>query len=80
MTENIYQGLRPFIPASVKFSEDMRSIHFLGFPEVRDEYFDADIERQVRRMQNVIELARGLREKHSLSLKASIIYIFVFTD
>jgi valyl-tRNA synthetase len=76
LTENLYQGLRPFLPASVQFSKDMRSVHFLGFPEVRDEYFDADIERQVRRMQNVIELGRGLREKHTLSLKVRAICVF----
>ncbi|KAF9519228.1 hypothetical protein BS47DRAFT_1375144 [Hydnum rufescens UP504] len=78
LTESLYQGLRPFLPASVQFSKDMRSVHFLGFPEVRDEYFDADIERQVRRMQNVIELGRGLREKHALSLKTPLKELLVF--
>jgi len=48
---------------------DTRSVHFLNFPEVVGEYFDMDIERQVQRMQTVIELARNIREKHNLSLK-----------
>lgn len=68
MTENIYQALRPFIPEDPS-AGDTRSIHFLLFPEVKEEYFDADIERQVKRMQTVIELTRVLRERYSLSLK-----------
>ena len=69
ITENLYQGLRPFIPESAFPNEDIRSIHFLPFPVVRDDYFDAEIERKVKRMQNVIELTRTLRERHTLPLK-----------
>lgn len=71
MTESVYQGLRPFIPSSLDLGKDTRSIHFLRFPKVRQEYFNPEIERQVKRMQNVIDLGRGIREKHSLSLKVS---------
>jgi hypothetical protein len=39
------------------------------FPDVKEEYFDAVIERQVKRMQTVIELTRNIRERHNLSLK-----------
>lgn len=67
LTESVYQGLRQFIPE--KGEEDVRSIHFLQFPEVKQEYFDADIQRQVQRMQSVIELTRHIREKNQLSLK-----------
>lgn len=70
MTENMYQMLRTFIPPA-SLPGDSRSIHFLRFPEVKQEYFDAVIERQVRRMQTVIELTRNLREKNNLSLKVS---------
>lgn len=69
MTENIYQCLRPFIPEDPA-AGDTRSVHFLSFPEVKEEYFDADIERRVKRMQTVIDLTRYLREKNNLSLKA----------
>lgn len=69
MTESIYQGLRAFIPPNALGNDDPRSIHFLGFPEVKAEYFDVDIERKVKRMQNVIELTRQLRERHTLMLK-----------
>lgn len=68
LTENIYQSLREFIPEDA-VAGDTRSIHFLLFPEVKEEYFDAVIERQVRRMQTVIELTRNIRERHNLSLK-----------
>ena len=69
LTESIYQGLRPFIPDTP--GEDTRSIHFLSFPEVKEEYFDEIIERQVKRMQIVIELTRNIRDRYTLSLKAS---------
>ena len=71
MTENIYQGLRPFIPADTTGS-DTRSIHFLPFPDVKEEYFDEEIERKVKRMQTVIELTRNVRERHNLSLKVHL--------
>lgn len=69
MTETVYQGLRPFIPATLNLGPDTRSIHFLPFPTVNDTYLDEDIERKIKRMQSVIELGRALREKHSISLK-----------
>lgn len=67
MTENLYQSLRTFIPEDT--NTDVRSIHFLAFPEVKEEYFDAVIERQVKRMQSVIDLGRNIRERHNISLK-----------
>lgn len=68
MTENVYQALRQFIPEDPA-AGDPRSIHFLSFPEVKEEYFDADIERKVQGMQAVIELTRSIRDKYNLSLK-----------
>ena len=76
MTENIYQALRPFIPEDLSLP-DTRSVHFLSFPEVKEEYFDSDIERQVKRMQSVIELTRYLREKNNLSLKVGRINLII---
>ncbi|RUS20049.1 isoleucyl-tRNA synthetase [Jimgerdemannia flammicorona] len=72
LTENMYQTLKKFLPESYNLSADIRSIHFLSFPEVRKEYFDADIERAVGRMQSVIELGRVIREKHNISLKTPL--------
>jgi len=70
LTENIYQGLRQYIPEEE--GTDVRSVHFLQFPEVKQEYFDAVIQRQVKRMQSVIELTRQIREKNQISLKVRI--------
>lgn len=68
MTENLYQSLRTFIPEDPA-AGDTRSVHFLSFPEVNEQHFDADIERQVQRLQAVIELTRNIRERNNLSLK-----------
>ncbi|KAF9529218.1 tRNA synthetases class I-domain-containing protein [Crepidotus variabilis] len=77
MTENLYQSLRDFIPKNPN-AEDVRSVHFLSFPEVKEEYFDADIERKVKRMQTIIELSRNVREKNNLSLKVPLKDLLVF--
>ncbi|KAF4567536.1 isoleucine--tRNA ligase [Pleurotus pulmonarius] len=77
ITENIYQTLRTFIPEDPS-AGDTRSVHFLAFPEPKAEYFDEDIERQVKRMQTIIELTRYLREKNNLSLKTPLMELMVF--
>ena len=59
--------MRKFIPSDPNV--DTRSIHFLLLPEVNADYFDETIERQVKRMQIIIELTRNVRDKHTLSLK-----------
>ena len=69
--------MREFIPEDPK-AGDVRSIHFLPFPEVKEEYFDEVIERKVKRMQAVIELTRAVRERHSLSLKTPLQELLVF--
>lgn len=51
--------------------EDIRSVHFLPFPSVRQEYFNPDIERRVLRLQSVIELARAVRAKADIPIKVS---------
>ncbi|EDN09527.1 hypothetical protein HCAG_06694 [Histoplasma mississippiense (nom. inval.)] len=71
ITDNIYLRLLPHIPKSLQ-AEDSRSVHFLAFPEVREELFDDVIERQVGRMQKVIELGRIARERRSIGLKSPL--------
>ncbi|KAG6836845.1 Isoleucine--tRNA ligase, cytoplasmic [Arthromyces matolae] len=77
LTENLYQSLRQFIPED-SAAGDTRSVHFLGFPEVKEEYFDVEIERQVQHMQAVIDLTRYIREKNNLSLKVPLKELLVF--
>ncbi|EON67537.1 isoleucyl-tRNA synthetase [Coniosporium apollinis CBS 100218] len=68
ITDNIYQRLLPHIPKHLR-GEDPRSVHFLPFPEVREELFDDVIERRVSRMQKVVELGRVARDKRSVGIK-----------
>lgn len=68
ITDNIYRRLRPYIPRE-SLPENNESVHFLPFPEVREELFDADVERKFSRMQKVIELARVSRERKAIGLK-----------
>lgn len=67
----IYSKLLPYIPKSMH-GEDMRSVHFLTFPEIREELFDPVVERRVARMQKVIELARQSRERRTIGLKTPL--------
>ncbi|KAF2635767.1 hypothetical protein P280DRAFT_553617 [Massarina eburnea CBS 473.64] len=68
LTENIYLRLLPYIPKELQ-AEDSRSVHFLPFPEVREELFNEVVERQVQRMQSVIELGRICRDRANKGLK-----------
>lgn len=68
ITDNIYLRLLPHIPKELH-GEDNRSVHFLPFPEVREELFDEVVERQVNRMQSVIELGRICRDRANKGLK-----------
>ena len=68
----MYQSLQKYIPSS-NSNGDVRSVHFLSFPEVREEYFDLEIERIVSRMQAVIDLGRYIREKKNIGLKVEIL-------
>lgn len=81
LTENIYQGLRTYFPkgnSDLGYGKDLRSIHFLRFPDVRAEYFDPVIIRQVKHMQTVINLGRTIRERKTISLKTPLKELVVF--
>lgn len=71
ITDNIYRRLRKYIPTSL-LPENNESVHFLSFPEVRKELFDAEVERRFSRMQKVIELARTSRERRAIGLKVHL--------
>ncbi|KAM0753633.1 isoleucine-tRNA ligase [Meredithblackwellia eburnea MCA 4105] len=81
VTETVYQGLRVYFPDDTKtlnVGADVRSLHFLPFPEVREEYFDPVIERQAARLQSVIELGRVIRERNVLPLKTPLKELIIF--
>ncbi|OGE54633.1 hypothetical protein PENARI_c005G02750 [Penicillium arizonense] len=71
ITDNIYQRLLPHIPEALR-AEDSRCVHFLPFPEVRQELFDEVVERRVSRMQKVIDLGRVSRERRAIGLKTPL--------
>ncbi|KAI1841949.1 hypothetical protein JX265_002995 [Neoarthrinium moseri] len=71
ITDTIYSKLLPHIPKELQ-AEDPRSVHFLAFPDVRQELFDPVIERRVGRMQKVIELVRVSRERRTIAVKTPL--------
>lgn len=71
ITDLIYSKLLLHIPKTLHANDD-RSVHFLAFPEVREELFDPVVERRVGRMQKVIELARQSRERRTVGLKTPL--------
>ncbi|KAK4541990.1 hypothetical protein LTR36_007190 [Oleoguttula mirabilis] len=72
LSDNIFQRLAPHLPESMRKDQDVRSVHFLPFPTVRQELFDPTVERRVSRMQKVIELGRLARDRRTLSLKTPL--------
>ncbi|OCF60579.1 isoleucine-tRNA ligase [Kwoniella mangroviensis CBS 10435] len=77
-SETVYQALRPTSPAPKDTNQDVRSIHFLPFPSVRQEYFDLVIERQVKRMRAVIDLGRLIRDRKTLKVKIPLKELVIF--
>ncbi|KAJ9112886.1 hypothetical protein QFC19_000441 [Naganishia cerealis] len=76
--ENLYHGLLPFTPPPKNPEEDVRSVHFVMYPEVREEYFDPVVERQVKRMQSIIELTRIIRERSRIPIKQPLQELIIF--
>ncbi|CAO1622138.1 unnamed protein product [Jaminaea pallidilutea] len=78
ITENLYQGLKVFLPPAAKQDEDTRSVHFLTFPEVKTEYLDPVIQRRFAALQSVIELTRTVRERNTLPIRVPLKELVVF--
>ncbi|KAI9602260.1 hypothetical protein KEM48_001321 [Puccinia striiformis f. sp. tritici PST-130] len=79
LTENIYQVLRSLFPKGnqdLGHGDDLGSVHFLRFPEVRAEY--PVIVGQVKHMQTVINLGRTIRERKMISLQTPLQELVVF--
>lgn len=79
LADGIYQRIKGYFPVEVlneisvnPKNVDIRSVHFLSYPSVKEEYFDEAIEVSVGRMQKVIELGRNVREKKMISLKTPL--------
>lgn len=73
LSENIYQRLRPWIPAPSSLNPvDDRSIHFCPYPEVNESLVDPAIERSVAALEQVIEAGRTLRKTRDIPLKTPL--------
>ncbi|KAI9355066.1 tRNA synthetases class I-domain-containing protein [Zopfochytrium polystomum] len=72
LAETMYQNLRTCLKPVAGKQEDTRSVHFLSFPEVNPTYFNAEVERAVGTLQNVIELGRYIRDKTTKPLKTPL--------
>lgn len=80
VTEHIYGMLKPYLGDALSEFNDSRSIHFLPFPTVHEAFFNEEIERKVSAMQQVIQLARPIRERHNIALKTPLVSIVVISD
>lgn len=79
LTENMYQGLKQYIVGYAGVT-DKQSIHFLDFPDVRQQYFDPAIVRAVGRMQTVIALGRNIRDVKNIVMKTPLRELVVLHD
>jgi len=57
-TDYVYQNLKKILPES----DVVDSVHYLSYPEPNESLFNAEIERRVTRMQEVIGLGRQARD------------------
>jgi isoleucyl-tRNA synthetase len=75
LAEYFYQNLRKVLPPeTADISKDdyhinVDSIHYLPIPKPREEIIDTSVLRSIELLQQAIELARSLRERHTLPLK-----------
>lgn len=80
LSETIYQKIRHAIPESAfeaLQAIDSRSVHFLPYPEVREDLVDEPTRRAVDRMRKVIEFGRVIREKQAISTKTPLRQLIV---
>ncbi|KAL9113112.1 MAG: hypothetical protein Q9227_002724 [Pyrenula ochraceoflavens] len=82
LTDHLFTLLATYLPQSItKSFDDIRSVHFLPYPDVNPELLDPNVERKVQRMQNVIGLARISRERKTIGFKTPLkSLVVVHTD
>jgi isoleucyl-tRNA synthetase len=83
LSESMYQTLKVYLPVPQVGSTESKEfpcVHFQPFPSVKTEYFDTVLERQVGRMQAVIELGRIVRDRRAIGLKMPLRELVVLHD
>eukprot|EP00741_Cyanophora_paradoxa_P015733 tig00020904_g15189.t1 len=73
LAEAFYQNLKALLPAP----QQQASVHFCEFPKPNEHLFNPRIEEAVSRMQTVIELGRGIRDRRKIPLKLPVKEVIV---
>ncbi|KAF1729642.1 Isoleucine--tRNA ligase, cytoplasmic [Beauveria bassiana] len=77
LTDKLWLHLQEFMPPDLLVG-DIRSVHFLRFPEPRLELFDEVVERRFACMRTVVDLCRICREREpAISLKQPLMTLTV---
>jgi isoleucyl-tRNA synthetase len=71
-TEYLYRNLLHLGGEPNPEETERKSVHFQMIPEYDESLIDEEIEKQVKRLQEVIELGRVIRERRTLSLKKPV--------
>ncbi|KEP62519.1 UNVERIFIED_CONTAM: isoleucyl-tRNA synthetase family protein [Hammondia hammondi] len=76
MSELLYRNLKRALPESHSLLAE--SVHFLTIPEAAEDVLDSTIERQMGRMQTVINIGRAMRERQRVPVKTPVRCLTVF--
>lgn len=68
LTELMYQNLKNIL-MNRNEKENVESVHYLMLPEVQEYMIDENVERQVSRLQTVVEVGRIVRDRRTLPIK-----------
>merc|ERR1711963_211658 len=67
LTETMYQQLKKKCPQFK--GPNFASVHYLMLPQAREDLIYEDVERAVARMQAIVDLGRGLRDRKTMPIK-----------
>ncbi|PHJ24415.1 isoleucyl-trna synthetase family protein [Cystoisospora suis] len=70
MSELLYQTLKRALPDGHPLKAE--TVHFLMVPDLNEELLDSTLERQMGRMQTVINLGRTMRERQRVPVKTPV--------
>ena len=68
VAEMLYQHIKPILPAS----EQVDSVHYLMIPDEDPSFDDAELERAMSRMMNIVDLVRVLRDQMVIPIKRPV--------
>jgi len=75
LAEYFYQNLRKVLPTENEqtskddYHVNVDSVHYLPLPKPREDIIDPDVIKSIELLQEAVELARSMRERHTLPLK-----------